>query len=47
MRFNKNYRYNYGCDKRINDSLNTEISRVCLVHYSYFEENPTELTELE
>ena len=40
MRFNKHYRYNYGCDKHINDFLNTEISWVCLVHSSYFEENP-------
>ena len=40
MGFNKHYRYNYGCDKHINDFLNTEISRVCLVHSSYFEENP-------
>jgi len=24
----------------VNDFLNTEISSVCLVHSSYFEENP-------
>ena len=40
MLFNKHYRYNYGSDKHINDFLNTEISWVCLVHSSYFEENP-------
>ena len=40
MRFNKHYRYNFGCDKHINDFPNTEISWVILVHSSYFEENP-------